>query len=291
MSTFDTIVILGNGFDMFFDLPTGYSEFYKYMNKHYSQELDEINEFFNFSSDDTLWKDFENNLANLNIEYLLSEYGDDFERIKELFCCLKDLYDRLEEFFVEWINSIKIPNKLELKFTSNIYFITFNYTKTLEIALGISDDGIYHMHGKVGSKLIYGHANTKRIDNIFSEIHDGEMECLRNTSQVYGLIREYIYSTKKPTDKILKQLIARLRKNPSFDYRAIKNIYVIGHSLSNVDIPYFKWLYQTTRANWVIGYHNDEDYVKIKDQITKNNLSAELMSSIEIIELLVKKKI
>ena len=73
MSTFDTIVILGNGFDMFFDLPTGYSEFYKYMNKHYSQELDEINEFFNFSSDDTLWKDFENNLANLNIEYLLSE--------------------------------------------------------------------------------------------------------------------------------------------------------------------------------------------------------------------------
>ena len=50
-----------------------------------------------------------------------------------------------------------------------------------------------------------------------------------------------------------------------------KNIYVIGHSLSNVDIPYFKWLYQTTRANWVIGYHNDEDYVKIKEQITKNN--------------------
>ena len=43
----------------------------------------------------------------------------------------------------------------------------------------------------------------------------------------------------------------------------IKDIFVIGHSLSEVDYPYFEEICKKTNAKWYIGYHSLEDLKRL----------------------------
>jgi len=69
---------------------------------------------------------------------------------------------QLLELFDDWIRSIKLTDKIKLnsKFADvadfdTDFFLTFNYTKTLETLYKANK--VCHIHGVQGEKIIFGH--------------------------------------------------------------------------------------------------------------------------------------
>jgi hypothetical protein len=67
----------------------------------------------------------------------------------------------------------------------------------------------------------------------------------------------YFYDSFKPTAKII-------RENRVFfeSLKTIKEVFVLGHSLSSVDRPYFKKVVSSIANNnvkWTVTYHGDTD--------------------------------
>lgn len=73
-------------------------------------------------------------------------------------------------------------------------------------------------------------------------------------------------TTKKCSDII--------KKHRSFfdELTTIKYIFVIGHSLSEVDYPYFEEICKKTNAKWYIGYHSLDDLKRLLSFADKMNL-------------------
>ena len=75
------LYIIGNGFDRFHDLPTGYYNYAQWLEETGSEVLDEIHETFG-DCDSNWWSGFEQNLASINtIEYasnIAQEHVPDF---------------------------------------------------------------------------------------------------------------------------------------------------------------------------------------------------------------------
>lgn len=56
-----------------------------------------------------------------------------------------------------------------------------------------------------------------------------------------------------------------------FEKLKIINIYVLGHSLSEVDMPYFEEIAsRVDNLNWIISYYDDNDFSKV--EVFKNRL-------------------
>ena len=73
-------------------------------------------------------------------------------------------------------------------------------------------------------------------------------------------LNQYFRETFKPTSKIIDN-------NFSF-FESLKNIieiFVLGHSISNVDLPYFKHLAKSVSpdAIWNVSYFDNEEYKRI----------------------------
>ena len=65
-----------------------------------------------------------------------------------------------------------------------------------------------------------------------------------------------------------------IKKHRSFfdELTTIKYIFVIGHSLSEVDYPYFEEICKKTNAKWYIGYHSLDDLKRLLSFADKMNL-------------------
>ncbi len=71
------LYIIGNGFDLHHCLNTKYSDFAFYLEKSYSGIYSILESYVSYpTSDKDLWSRFEENLANLDIEGILSEHSD-----------------------------------------------------------------------------------------------------------------------------------------------------------------------------------------------------------------------
>ena len=68
----------------------------------------------------------------------------------------------------------------------------------------------------------------------------------------------YEESTTKKCSDIIKN------HQQFFDELAgIEEVYVIGHSLSEVDYPYFREVCKKSNAKWCIGYHSLDDMKRL----------------------------
>jgi len=191
----NSLIIVGNGFDLSHGLPTSYNDFKKYLCTFekepieifpgyiYLDSLSELDQtkqtlFENmqkYINVEDLWNSLEAALGKLdfmqleddNTDFLLS-YGSDEWRdsanhdyqfmIEEAL----DFATDIPKFFSSWINSISssIPPKFtdSIKSENNL-FLTFNYTDTLERTYNIPDNRICYIHGKAlrGDPLVLGH--------------------------------------------------------------------------------------------------------------------------------------
>ena len=291
---FMNLFIIGNGFDLYHSLPTQYKHFVEYMKKNFPQEYgwlyDSIKRYsleywdvIGKENDDIIWSDMENVLGSFEALELLEEHRDWNSPIgykgppsKEIQHLLNFGFN-VSQYLNGWLEEIEphienIPSKewLVNLFKKNEYSIlSFNYTMTIEQVYHLP---VFHVHGKKGGKLIMGHGNGDGGDII------GEDFGINVINQKF--IRKYFRETYKNPRRIMKKYLDYFEED---NLKRVKAVYVLGHSLNYIDMPYIEKIcrHMDSKVKWEIAYYNEDNriyYQEIMKKIVKKNTDYELMS-------------
>ncbi|MBK9446212.1 MAG: bacteriophage abortive infection AbiH family protein [Betaproteobacteria bacterium] len=276
------LYIIGNGFDLHHQIPSSYADFGRFVSR-VDPHLHSL--FENYFSFDGNWADFENTLAHLDIDlildeastYLVSYSADDWSDAfhhdyqYEVNRIVSSLSTELKKRFTEWICHLTIPTPSScqvplLDLPVHARYLTFNYTNTLQALYGVFPDRITYIHNHAAgpdSDLVLGHGvNPKAIVslNVGADLEDQDTR----VTQANECIDEYFSRTYKPTDRVISA------HQDFFDsLSVVERIYVLGHSLSEVDWPYFALIAEKTKASapdWIVSYR-DEAKVRIMKEI------------------------
>lgn len=266
-----TLYIIGNGFDCAHSMPVCYKCFKHYLESnngqnaecvccmYYKQKQCTKKDCYLLSllntaiTDKENWSDFEEALAKLDFTVLVDvcSYKSFDQLIDNFSACL-------QEAFHSWINHIVVPPSecCKFKFDTSAYFVTFNYTMTLEQMYNIESSKIYHIHCSTngqqsnGEKYVFGHSSDcNQIKNCMTSL---------KTKVQDNVLEEWceeLARLKKETFTIQRELSALLQQadleNPQ--------IKIIGHSFGRVDYDYFGIMRELfPKAKWTYYYHNAE---------------------------------
>lgn len=135
-------------------------------------------------------------------------------------------------------------------FTANDRFLTFNYTDTLECVYGIDAENVLHIYGRAasGDELIVGHNNPAKMPKGIED------DFLDNTANIRAIVE-----TVNKLEKKTKKIIACNRM--FFDsLGSIDEVTVYGHSIEDVDMPYFEEVGKCVNAStrWTFYCYDDE---------------------------------
>lgn len=225
------------------------------------------------------------------------------------------LTQELPKRFRRWINSLQ-PQKQSNPLVDILMlcarYINFNYTEMLETNYAVPKQNILYIHGDRRDKkkqLVLGHG--RDYDEIFEEWYQSNKNnnefqtSLRgrkgrfynNDNPVYlayflrdetkgnwrnqtrcdaihntvGMIENYYDDSAKKTNDILTE------NNSYFkSLQDLEKVVVIGHSLSDVDYPYFKKIikynHNGTELKWFFSWYNIEDLERIKIFVSAMNI-------------------
>ena len=265
------LFLIGNGFDLAHNLPTRFDPDFKNIANKY-----EYNNFWDLyqSCENDIWSDFENLLGCPDFNILeeifdgyapdyLSERESDRDSIIHQVRLNGNLQDALYEFADKADNSllsIQANELIEQILDSEGYYITFNYTHTLEKIYGIPWEQILHIHGEVGCKLELGYPKGNFTPEKYSydarRKGDGPYIEIEIEDYIKGI--EDYYVERAYTDLIDKcksfykeiridLLEGFLNKNQCI----IEEIIVYGHSCA-IDFDYFCYLNERySNARWM----------------------------------------
>ena len=258
------LYILGNGFDLWHGLPTGYEHFYAFA----KQLLNDIENYYSFEMKHSgPWSDFEGSLGLFEWKYFYDAYNhidvtSESFKPSEVYGLEDDLAEQadnyveaIKESFQEWVEGIdiSITNK-KLLFPQNVNFITFNYTSTLQSIYGINDENILHIHGQSEKydDLIFGHGDTMEEEPELDENGDSNRTMFSDSQ---GAAKYPFYAFQKPVSDVLEN------HREFFDsVQYVREIVVIGHSFNNVDLPYFRKLAESAQnAQWLICCYKESE--------------------------------
>ncbi|KQM19139.1 bacteriophage abortive infection AbiH family protein [Chryseobacterium sp. Leaf201] len=302
-----TLFIIGNGFDMFHGIPSGYSDFKEFV-KETDKKLFQALEYY-FDAD-SLWSDFEGTLAYLDTDKIIDDasqflvgygaedwsdaYHHDYQY--EVQQAIDVVTIQLQEEFIRWILGLQIPYIKEMTLPESAQFINFNYTKTLEQIYNIPYNHILYIHNKaidMESVLILGHGRTphvkqqtppKVIDNSEDNENDyydyyEDMDDVRVT-EGDKILDQYFVDTYKNTDTIINENLAFFSSLSN-----ITKVFVLGHSMSEVDMKYFHKIKESVSSNaeWIVSYRNENQIDERREILS--NLGINLMRFIKLEEL------
>jgi hypothetical protein len=218
------------------------------------------------------WSNLEEALAHLNESEVIDRaapflvsYGSDWsdadhhEYSYEIEQAVVGLSSGLRLELFQWVNTVCLrePTCRLLVVEPHAAFITFNYTNTLQRYYGICEAQVLHIHGSIreGAKsLILGHGTARTSKTTDPE----EMDVIdpREAAGQDHLERYY--------EDTLKPVAAAIRRN-RHQFEALSDVstvYVWGHSLSEVDIPYFQEIVRATCSPfWNVSYGNEHECV------------------------------
>lgn len=264
----DTIVIIGNGFDIWQGYSTSYKEFQKYylanrdrilrklhIRKHVY--LDEAGQKISLSDveliygnpfrpdelKDEFWGTFEASLDDIDAERINSFFGKDSKGLRKMSKSIRNANRILREAFCTWIKEIRVDSvKSEYDFGENCLFINFNYTDTLLKRFGVKDEDEYHIHGEAKDKksIIFGHSSHPQLPESMLYKLGGRFRGLY-------FVEEILYATDKHVEDNLQELCAFLALHGLMP-EGIKHVYVLGHSMSLPDIQYFMFFADATKV-------------------------------------------
>lgn len=284
----ETLYIIGNGFDLHHGLQSRYKDF-----KDYIQDkplLENLNKYF---EKDELWSDFEETLAHLNTEliveeclnylqsYITEQWSDAFHHDYqyEMKKRIDIVTDDLKKSFTNWILQLTFPDdaldkRVEIK--SDSKFLCFNYTNTLERLYKIPSSNILYIHNKAENEhsiLILGHSRDPNKNKKFNEPYDEEGD--PRVAEGNHILDRYFEETYKSTAKIILQ-------NTSFfsALTTLNEIYVFGHSLSPVDLPYFEEIIgyiNKATTKWKISIHSEEQIKHHKETMESLGINLNLV--------------
>lgn len=274
-----TLYIIGNGFDLFFNLKTSTADFTNYLKQQsiYS-EISNALDVLNFYGID--WYEYEQSLNNIDL--------DEIELQKEIYpdYLSEHEYDRdygisNMELYVESINnainsalaqmiicanndakkrSLFSPKKKLFK--KGDIVLSFNYTSTIEyLFINPGNVPILHIHGcyEKGTSLIFGYRNNKN-----SYVETWISNDMGNSDYYITQQRKIVFAFYSFWQKQLQidKLISFLNK-----YNDIDKAIVLGHSMSAVDFEYMELIEKTLcPTSWQISYYTEKDIDRIKKQ-------------------------
>lgn len=318
-----TLYVIGNGFDIYHGLDTKYQSFGMFLQEKHQSLYDNLIEYYGLpeldpddedSYYDPLWSDFENALADLDFEYILEENSDHlpdyasdkfrdshlhaFHQVLEIL--VNDLTFKLYDAFKEFISNVIFPHTIrgmELKIDINAMFLNFNYTDTLERYYGIKESQILYIHNKATSEnvLVLGHATDPDSfiehdkiappDLTEEEYFQWQQEMEDKYDYSYDTGKDELLSYFKKSYKSTEQII---NDNQNFfsKLKNIENIIILGHSLSNVDQPYFKKILksvETPNVPWEVSYYGNKQ--PIYDNLISIGLNEEQINLLTMDDL------
>lgn len=316
------LYIIGNGFDLHHKLDTWYSSFGLFLKYNHEEIYDILMEYYGFedldeddeeSLKDPMWYQFEASLAEIDGDLLLdnhteyaADYSSDDYRDRDLYdiqIYIEDIVNkatlRMREAFEEFINNIDFPD-IEDNDLVNIdrkaFFLNFNYTETLEYYYNIPRQNIVYIHNKAGENnpLILGHGidpkefvkqeelppedpeEYERWAEWMSEQYDYSIE--RGKEEVML----YFKKSFKPTHEVIQQKEGFFNK-----LEQINTVYILGHSLSEVDLPYFREMtkYLSEDVEWIVSYFRESEKEYKKEVLKSIGIQESKIHLITISEL------
>ena len=261
------LFIIGNGFDLYHGVPSKYTDFRQWLisNKH-QYIVDSLELFFPTIKDGgvLLWQDFEEALGNYDQKQIAKTLSEGYDRMmdesiqslaQEWFCPLIRQVKLLMKNWARSIDITHVANKLPLP--QDCLYITFNYTKLLELVYNIFYDNIFHIHGSIDSTIFIGHRTYKNKGNEVDDVFYHEQ------------VREDIINIMNSQNK---DLLRFFDNNPNLVRRlhTIKEVFVLGHSLSEIDRTYFDSIRTMVYddALWHFSVHNDKDEMRVSSLIS-----------------------
>ena len=262
------LYVIGNGFDRAHDIESGYDNFEKFMSSKYGYEMSLIGSLFDNSRID-LWADFENALGQIDPNTVVWTVGSE-ARINEpeelgrqnnfmvdtVAQACDTLQNVFESRFAEWVKQIVITDtEAFLAMDSHARYLTFNYTETLEEVYGIPKCQVLHIHNcRCEDMPIVGH---------------GSSGCIPFTGEEWIATDEINDSIRHIFSKTRKDVKRYICENEPF-FRSLGNIdevYVYGHSLNDIDLPYFQEIVKhiDPAACWTVSYFGKAERTKLAD--------------------------
>jgi Bacteriophage abortive infection AbiH len=162
----------------------------------------------------------------------------------------------IQDQFREWVDGIDISGaKRRFKFDPSSRFITFNYTSTLQEIYGIEDSKVLHIHGRARkTELVFGHG----VDIAEEDEFDPETGESNRTmfSDAEGSAKYPLYAFKKQVEEIIDT-----NRSHFVTLNDISEIVIIGHSLNDVDLPYFLQIANyATSCKWTVYCYQELDW-------------------------------
>ena len=173
------LYIIGNGFDIHHCIPSRYADYLNWLKNNKKTTYNKIVDLYNDADENEWWNEFETNLGYFeirekieNISFVCQPDEDDFEKMRvidttvgawEAETEIGGVINAIKDTFHEWVDSLpqaSINNKVNID-VKDSFFITFNYTLTLECLYKIERDKILHIHGSLNDdEYILGHGRT-----------------------------------------------------------------------------------------------------------------------------------
>jgi len=208
------------------------------------------------------WSDLENSLGLLDFDEFFDYLPDIFDRDGD-HDYWHEMYnnqdqalnlviptEKITEFFSDWINTIKINkntpinhNFVRLMNDKSDMFLTFNYTKTLEILYHAKK--ACHIHGVQGEQLLFGHGDDTDKTDYYQGKYTGSEDSLQKIQS----------DLRKDTASALNE------HSDFFDMlsSSVDRIYSYGFSFSDVDKIYIQEICHRISTDNVVWYLNDFD--------------------------------
>lgn len=281
----------------------------KFLWQDFEKHLSELNRerVFDFVDED---------LPRLYEEDENFSYADYFAPIDRVADIVNQCTFEMQYQFHRWINTVHYEKgfrKRMLDLNLNATFLNFNYTLFLETEYNIPREQILYIHGerrqKFGS-LVLGH-NVEDDDTSFKEwvhknknrrryrhnLKDKRGKYFPNDKLVYlafflkdetkgnwrNPIRYYAvdhieHRLEDYYKKNIKHCNDIINRNSCFfeSMSCLKEITVLGHSLGNVDFPYFKSIVDNVDNRdslvWNFSYYSDDDIMRVKSFCRRLNV-------------------
>lgn len=274
----NTILIVGNGFDVNHGLPSSYDNFKEWLKNNDIDLFDFLNTYIDVKGN--WWNDFERSLSEINIPQLIRDTPLKKSQTSILGLPpsfshpaswrLDSVREALSLKFTEWVktlDNVKIKKKIEMP--EACLYISFNYTDTLESAYGIEGNRIVYIHGKAsrGDELVYGHGKNQFVleRDVMKKYRLRRSEDFYKAGS-YGnnedqLVMSISHFEKRPYEQLMKYGHILRPAVASSD-----KVYVYGLSFSEVDYPYIDWIVMNNPSlKWQVSWHTEEDKIRIQE--------------------------
>ena len=282
------LYIIGNGFDRHHKMPTAYSHYRKYLTNHFPElkRQFETCRYINLSSNDDLWSDVEKSLELSCEDYfeensvlypnLSNEHTPGWE---DMLLSARNDFGFIETFtgktFKDWISTVDVspvPCIKDINRTS--FFVSFNYTLTLEQTYHIDSNNIYHIHGDITSdKLIFGcpYNNGQALyDNLRSSYSNDEWYSIVYEPAIKEIARLCDCASKNCKSKYdeLTHFIKKAKNSGIID-----KVIIMGHTFNGVDVDYYKSVFIPMLSDSVWEFYafgtNEMEYQKAEKEINE----------------------